>query len=42
MVPKKSHGRKRHGWQYFYEDFLRLHDGTVTELTTRRTLNIRF
>jgi hypothetical protein len=28
----------RHGWQYFYEDFLKLHDGTLTELTTRQDI----
>ena len=25
----------RHGWQYFYEDFLKLQDGSITELETR-------
>jgi len=28
----------RHGWQYFYEDFLKLHDGSLTELTTRQDI----
>jgi hypothetical protein len=28
----------RHGWQYFYEDFLKLHDGTLTELLTRQDI----
>jgi hypothetical protein len=28
----------RHGWVYFYEDFLKLHDGTVTELLTRQDI----
>jgi hypothetical protein len=28
----------RHGWVYFYEDFLRLADGTVTELRTRQDI----
>ncbi len=28
----------RHGWQYFYEDFPKLHDGTLTELLTRQDI----
>jgi hypothetical protein len=28
----------RHGWQYFYEDFLKLHDGSLTEVTTRQDI----
>jgi len=29
---------RRHGWQYFYGDFLKLHDGSLTELTTRQDI----
>jgi hypothetical protein len=28
----------RHGWQYFYEDFLKLADGSITELRTRKDI----
>ncbi len=28
----------RHGWQYFYEDFLKLADGSITELRTRQDI----
>lgn len=28
----------RHGWQYFYEDFLKMHDGKVTEILTRQDI----
>jgi hypothetical protein len=26
----------RHGWVYWYDDYIKLHDGTLTELTTRK------
>lgn len=26
------------GWNYFVEDFIKLHDGTVTELHTRKDI----
>lgn len=28
----------RHGWQYWYEDFLKMFDGSLTELTTRQDI----
>ncbi len=28
----------RHGWQYFVEDYLKLFDGTITELQTRQDI----
>lgn len=37
-TPEGKHVYGRHGWQYFIEDFFKLFNGDVTELTTRRDI----
>lgn len=36
ILNEKVYGR--HGWQYFYEDYLQMYNGTVTTLQTRRDI----